>query len=107
MNYELVKNDIRVCLDDECGEGWNGDYDPTDPEDDLLLRFSVDKMNDGNWEGVEDASYCTRLPNTISPEQVEKALAAIMQEVYDALCGGSSVKKTCERLSWICPSDLK
>ena len=52
------------------GEGWWGDYNPGNPEDENLLRFDVyvrrgpqrqEDMDDG-WQEVEDASYCTRIP---------------------------------------------
>lgn len=106
MNYELIKNNVRVCLDDECGEGWNGDYNPDDSDDQMLLRFSVDVRDGETWVGVDSASYCTQLPNTISSEQARVFLDVIMREVYDALQSEASIKRTCERLSWTKPEDL-
>lgn len=41
------------------GEGWYGDFDPTDPTDEPLLRFSVQTLEEGEWEYAHDASYCT------------------------------------------------
>lgn len=44
---------------DYIGEGWYGDFDPTDPTDEPLLRFTVLTRENGDWEYAEDASYCT------------------------------------------------
>jgi hypothetical protein len=101
---------VRVCLD--CiGEGWNGDYNSEDPKDEILLRFDVyieaDYYVPGfteeseRWQPVDDASYCTALPESASQEQQDRAVEIIMGEVKDALQNGYSIKKLCERLSWL------
>lgn len=94
---ELVDGDWKVELE-WIGEGWEGDYDQDDPEDDQLLRFTVSKLVDGEFEDVEDASYCTRLTTGITEEEAQKALAFILHEVKN--CPGS-IKKRCEQLSWL------
>ena len=116
--YEfLIEDGVRVSLHDECGEGWNGDYDPTDPDDVPLLRFDVDadkkvwehyhswKQTSGapdEWSPVDDASYCTQLSaNTTTHDQARAALRLIMQEVKAPLLSGKSIKRICEGLSWI------
>lgn len=101
MNYILVDNGVRVSLHDETNEGWNGDYDPNDPTDTLLLRFDVDHMVDGDWEPVDNGSMCTGLPASLSSDKADMALRIIMNEVGDPVRAGYSIKKTCERLSWI------
>jgi len=101
-HFELIRNGVRVTLDDECGEGWWGDYSPSDPEDDLLMRFTVDVMVDGEWRGVDDASYCTQIVSkSCSEKDARGILETIMGEVYEPLQNGCSIKKTCEFLSWI------
>lgn len=58
-----IDNDkIRVDWYD-AGEGLSGDYNPEDPDDIHLLRFDVYKKVGEDWEEVEDASYCTRMPS--------------------------------------------
>ena len=52
----LEEDGIRVEWED-IGEGICGDYNPEDPDDIPLLRFSVSILLDGQWEAVEDASY--------------------------------------------------
>ena len=37
---EVIRGDRKVEWVD-IGEGWNGDYDPDDPDDTALLRFDV------------------------------------------------------------------
>lgn len=106
MNHRLVDNDVMVELHDETYEGWNGDFDPTDPDDELLLRFDVLKLHNNEWELVDNASYCTQLPASLSADKINKALDAIMREVAEPLRAGYSIKKTCERMSWISRKDV-
>ena len=44
-----------VCL----GEGYNGDYDPKNPEDELLLRFDVAVKDEDIGDFVTTESRCT------------------------------------------------
>ncbi len=93
------------------GEGWNGDYDPEDEEDDNLLRFDVYVKTDdpswehtGGWEEVEDASYCTQVPADTAPEVLKEKLMFIFKAYRDIIedyLKGSSVKRLGEELSWI------
>ena len=78
-------------------EGLRGDYNPNDPDDINLLRFTVYK--DG--EEVEDASYCTEIPADANVVDVMNAAERILKEVYAPLQSGHSIKKLCEALSWI------
>ena len=103
---ELTKDKVRVELV-ELGEGKCGDYDPDDPDDIELLRFDVSIFTDGEWQDIDDASYCTQLPTSATPEQKQSALEWIMNEVYDGALGGYSIKKICEVLSWISLKSLE
>ena len=100
--YELIRDTVRVELED-IGEGYNGDYDPDDPNDTPLLRFtvSIHYVDEDQWYQIDDASYCTRLPVSITEEQANSVLNLIMNEVYDAVIGGNSIKRRCEMLSWV------
>ena len=90
----------------DAGEGICGDYDPEDPDDIPLLRFDIYIKKDGEWEPVEDASYCTRIPLDLVNENrvalVEK-LYVIYKAYEDVLSSDpdASVKKLGEYLSWI------
>lgn len=99
---ELVKGNVRVSWE-ELGEGLDGDYDPNDPDDVELLRFDVSVFKDGYWEAVDDASYCTLMPISAPDILKSSGLRIIMDEVYEPLMAGYSIKKVCERLSWIGP----
>ena len=84
------------------GEGWSGDYNIDDPDDRPLLRFDVwRRLDDGTLEPVGNASYCTMLRADARDVLVKEAAQFILREVRDAVIGGSSIKKTCERLSWV------
>ena len=87
------------------GEGYNGDYDPDDPNDKELLRFDIYKRRspEHEWEVVDDASYCTYVPaNTKTGLLADilmiiyKNFSEVLEEDYEA-----SVKKLGEYLSWI------
>jgi hypothetical protein len=91
----------------ELGEGLVGEYNEDDPDDIELLRFDVCwKDDEGEWEAVCDASYCTRMPVKAPPEIRLAGLQYIMDEVYEPLMAGRSIKKLCEKLSWISPDML-
>ena len=90
------------------GEGWNGDYDEDDEEDDKLIRFDVLYKNpedkDMDWEPVEDASYCTQLLVDSPIEYLEKKIKVVFDRYRDVathIISGGSVKKLGEELSWI------
>ncbi len=111
VHLELIRDDIKVELE-YIGEGWDGDYDPSDPEDEPLLRFTVliksdDTHLDYDWVQIDDASYCTRLPATLSEAKQRRVLELLMNEVYDPATSGASIKKLCERLSWVGPDWLE
>lgn len=97
---ELTKGD--VCIEwAALGEGLCGDYNPNDPDDVELLRFYVQRKTDGEWEDVEDASYCTCFPASATEDEMRKGLEYLMDNFYNAVISGDSVKKLGERLSWI------
>ena len=104
---------IRVELVN-LGEGWNGDYNPEDPDDEELLRFDVYYKNpedkDMDWMEVEDASYCTQLSADASEDILEKAVTAIFKRYDDVathIISGGSVKEMGEELSWISAEDFE
>ena len=97
---QLIKDNVMVEWA-ELGEGIDGDYDENDPNDIELLRFDVSRLIDSEWQPIDDASYCTQVPVSATPEQREKGLQWIMDEVYDRASQDYSIKKICEHLSWI------
>jgi len=102
---ELINNNETVKVSwCNLGEGWNGDYNEDDPDDENLLRFDVDIKQDGEWFAVDDASYCTQIPVTTDHETLKKLLEYIMAEIEEPLQSEHSIKKICEKLSWIEPA---
>ena len=69
-DVELIRDSIKVELE-WIGEGWDGDYQEDDPEDDPLLRFTFyrkDAMAIAGWDQIDDTSYCTQLiADKVSP----------------------------------------
>lgn len=102
----LVRGDVAVEWE-YIGEGWGGDYDEADPQDEPLLRFYVQRRTpDGEWADVEDASYCTQMPATATPAQRRRGLEILMERFYDDVVAGKSVKKLGEEMSWIGLDDV-
>ncbi len=100
---ELIRGNVKVEWVN-LGEGWSGDYDEDDPDDQNLLRFDVSKRGpDGEWEEVPDASYCTRMPADTDTHILENALLHIMDTIYDDVSNHGKAKRLCESLSWISP----
>ena len=81
-------------------EGLNGDYNPEDPDDVALLRFTILKQDvwdkDTFWP-VEDCSYCTQVEYGADTEALRGAGIAILQVFATA----PSKKKAMETMSWI------
>jgi hypothetical protein len=102
MTDELIRDRVMVSWV-ELGEGWSGDWNPNDPDDEELLRFDVYwKDDDGEWDVPQDCSYCTAFPASATPEQREKGLALIMDAVYDAMVAQQGYEVgILERMSWI------
>ena len=69
-----------VCL----GEGYNGDYDPSDPEDELLLRFDVAVKNEGISGFTTVESRCTCFAEKAPTKDQEAALDILLDRFYHA-----------------------
>lgn len=91
---------LAVELED-IGEGYSGDYDPNDPRDEPLIRFTV--WLDG--ELVPQGSYCTLLPATLNTEQLKKAAKIIFDAAHESLLDDSFGRKM-QEISWIGPDWL-
>ena len=107
VEIEFIRGDYRVVWE-YIGEGWSGDYDPEDPSDIPLLRFSCSKRttcadHSEGWEELPDSSYCTRMPATTSMH----VLAAAASEIMEAIYKKESYKRQLEHLSWMAPGDFK
>lgn len=103
---EIIRGNVKVGWV-ELGEGWYGEYNEEDPNDEELLRFDVHTKINGEWEPVEDSSYCTAFPVNTSFDQQADASIIIMNSIEEPLLAGYSIKKICEELSWISPYWLK
>lgn len=100
----LVDGDLAVELD-HIGEGYGGDYNPDDPEDDELIRFTVLRRVDGVLEPIDDGSYCTRLPATITPAQADRATREILKAARIGDAGGN-LSRLLEEQSHLSPMHL-
>lgn len=105
--YELpsiIRNGVKidwVNLD----EGFDGDYDPENPDDVNLLRFDVSKFDTetNEWTEVEDGSYCTQVPADTNHATLRRILTSFMDYIYDDVVSVGKSKRKCEQLSWTSP----
>lgn len=85
----------------DLNEGLCGEYNPKDPEDIHFLRFDIYVKRDGDWEPVDDASYCTLVPADTDINTLVRLLYSIYKQ-YDNILSSNphaSVKKLGEVLS--------
>ena len=103
---KLTRGNLQIEWED-LGEGLDGDYDPENPEDIHLLRFSLYDISKKDFlerrEQLDDCSYCTLMPVDTPKDILMKALEYMMDEFIEVINAGYSGKKTGERLSWISP----
>lgn len=97
---EYSKRGVRIEWE-YIGEGWEGDYNPEDPNDEPMLRFTVLRLVDGDWEQVDDSSYCTMVNVYTSKKILKEYLELIYRHVAEDVVIGKSIKKACEWLSWL------
>lgn len=85
------------------GEGLCEEYNEDDPDDIPLIRFYVlEKNKDGEWEDMEDGSYCTLLPTDTPVILLENFAGIINSRIEDSY----SPRKTLEELTWVTVNDL-
>ena len=98
VDMELVRNYLKVEWVN-LNEGYNGDFDPSDPEDTNLLRFDVSYFDEDlkDWQAIDDASYCTCMPAETPESILKRALEIIMDRIEGK--SHSSISKACEHLS--------
>lgn len=105
---QVISEDGMVMVEwVDLGEGWCGDYNPDDPEDDSLLRFdSYVKDELSEWEPLDDGSYCTQVPVDTDDATLEQLARIVVEELADSYRACGRVKKAGERMSWISPTWL-
>jgi hypothetical protein len=96
----LETPDLKVVWVD-LGEGLNGDFDPTDPDDRSLLRFDVHERGAEGWVPVESGSYCTLVPSETPAVHLVSMLLTILYAVDRCRRRDVSAKHTLEALSWL------
>jgi hypothetical protein len=122
----VIRDDIKIELED-IGEGQCGDYDPEDPDDTPLLRFScyvkgklrqqilkdrsfdLEDLTESStitWVAVNNASFCTQLPATMDAADQARAEELLMNKLYEPITSGTDLKRTLEEASWIDPTWL-
>jgi hypothetical protein len=97
----IIRNNVRIDWVN-LGEGFDGDYDPENPDDKNLLRFDVSRFSDesNTWVEVDDGSYCTQVPADANHATLRRILSSFMDYIYDDVVSVGKSKRKCEQLSW-------
>lgn len=101
---ELIQDNIKVEWQD-IGEGYNGEYNEEDSHDAPLLRFYFSQLIDGEWQDLDDGSYCTLVTANLAEEDQKKLLQILMDQAFDYIAQ-DNYKKRLEELSWISADSL-
>lgn len=108
---------VRACFT-FIGEGYDGDYDETDPDDAALYRLDVNVAEphlevldvedlgngeDAGWGYPSDGSICTHVRvDDLSEADAHELLAYASNMVAEALAADTNSVKGClDRLSWL------
>lgn len=112
-DYELcapVSNAFVQVGFDYIGEGYNGEYDPNDPDDRPLLRldvlvydgyqgFAEPALEDG-WLYPSDGSICTGIPADTSPHTQTSYLYNALEILSDVVLTDASLKSAMANISY-------
>jgi hypothetical protein len=95
----IIRGNVRIDWVN-LGEGFDGDYDPENPDDVNLLRFDAYRFDGNDWVEVEDSSYCTQVPANTNHATLRRILSSFMDYIYDDIVSVGKSKRKCEQLSW-------
>lgn len=104
----LQDNRLMVYLVD-IGEGYEGDYDPEDPDDAELLRIDAYPLKeDGTIDDDRTFSVCTSIKKDSTPLIQRKAIHHIYWAIRQFMKDnpGSSLKAVMEDLSYLSDEDF-
>lgn len=87
------------------GEGMNGDYDPSDPDDVPLLRIDIYRRGgrDGDWE--QEESRCTLFPAHVPFDWKYRALVTAKLYIEAGIEQGKTLRQLADELSHIHPDN--
>lgn len=92
---------VRVEME-YIGEGYNGDWDPFDPQDAPLVRFRVfDRTREEGDQELD--SYCTQIPATMPVAMMESFAC----ELATVLANEESWKHLLQQWSWADEASVK
>ena len=103
----VYSNDHKFRLVwEHIGEGTWGDYDPLDPGDERLLRFTIERRTNEpeplwEWEAMEDSSYCTANSVETESKDLVNLGKIILDDFLDCYNNGESWRRTMEAASWL------
>lgn len=95
----IIRGNVRIDWVN-LHEGFDGDYDPENPDDVNLLRFDAYRHDGADWVEVEDGSYCTQIPANTNHVTLRRILRSFMDYIYDDVVSVGKAKRKCEQLSW-------
>lgn len=107
-HHSVTRHPIQVAWVN-CNEGYSGDYDPNDPEDENLLRLDVSRYDSETEEYEVAESVCTWFPANAPWEIRQKALDALSYLFWEDhnSPGGSNLRMLIGVASYIDPDNIQ
>ena len=98
----LLQNDYVKVEFIRLGEGYNGEFDPSNPEDEELYRLDifVDKTGKGHFNEASE-SRCTCIAVSSPEKEVIAKLKAVYDRVQNALAKGENLSDVADELSYM------
>jgi hypothetical protein len=101
-DYKFTKGAITVTLTD-IGEGYQGDYDPTDPQDAPLYRVDVTRR--GSEYEDEVGTNCTLIVAGLDVDY-HALVRRIASYAHTRAANGDSLRSIAAGISWFTTDDL-
>lgn len=87
------------------GEGFDGDFNPDDPNDKKLLRYDI-YLNEDPEEVMRNGSSCTLLSSSLTEQEAFRVINAVLSKAEDLYKTHGSenlgtITRMLENLDWI------
>lgn len=105
-DYTACAGPIKVELT-YIGEGYGGDYDPTDPDDAPLYRVDVTRYRKQNAEDDGYGTNCTLIAAVgATPAEYRTVVRRLAQYANRKFVSGNSLSSIAAGISWMGLNDL-
>lgn len=104
-DYSACAGPIRVTLT-FIGEGHNGDFDATDPDDTPLYRVDVERYRKADPEDDGYGTFCTLIAADALASEYPPVVRRLAEYAKRKFASGSSLSQIAAGISWMGLHDL-